>query len=227
MAFLSTAVFLGFSSSTSQDNITSDCQLCMNVLFFIKFKRLISFLMTHFLLQDWIQICPDLISLGLLQSTSKNVSLLPSLLTGYCYTLAQYSYCLLKSLSLNSCCLAAAPNLCIIKTLAYKSDLFFAFLAFNSCVFAILYCTSVIVYESKAFRRFVYVLAFWQAVDILGTKMFPFAFTNNFAFHRSVSAAISRCFLNGLTNVTSAAGELVQKDWMRREKKWKNTAENS
>lgn len=70
--------FLAFSSSASQDNITSDCQLCMNVLF-IKFKRLISFLMTHLLLQDWIQSCPDLISLGLLQSTSKNVSLLPSL----------------------------------------------------------------------------------------------------------------------------------------------------
>lgn len=53
--------------------------------------------MTHFLLQDLIEICPNLISLGLLQSTSKNVSLLLSVLTSYCSTLAQYSYCLLKS----------------------------------------------------------------------------------------------------------------------------------
>lgn len=36
MAFLPTAAFLAFSSCTSQDNTTSDCQLCMNVVFFYK-----------------------------------------------------------------------------------------------------------------------------------------------------------------------------------------------
>lgn len=62
-------------------------------------------------------------------------------------------------------------------------------------------------------------LVFARQWILLVQRYFPLAFTSNFPFHRSVSAAISRCFLSGLTAVTSAAGELVRKDWMRKEKR--------
>lgn len=64
-------------------------------------------------------------------------------------------------------------------------------------------------------------LLFGRQWILLVQRYFPFAFTNNFSFHRSVSAAISRCFLSGLTTVTSAAGEMVQKNKRRREKRVK------
>lgn len=38
-------------------------------------------------------------------------------------------------------------------------------------------------------------LALWQAVDAVGRKIFPVGIHKyNFPFHRSVSAAVSRCF---------------------------------
>lgn len=71
-------------------------------------------------------------------------------------------------------------------------------------------------------------LLFGRQWILLVQRYFPFAFTNNFPFHRSVSAAISRCFLSGLTTVTSAAGEMVQKNKMRRREKSERTVpENS
>lgn len=54
-------------------------------------------------------------------------------------------------------------------------------------------------------------LLFSKQWVLLVQRYFLLAFTSNFLFHRYVSAAVGRCFLSGLTAVTSAAGELVEK----------------